>query len=226
MLKARKIELTASDGHSLSAWRCDPDGAPKGGIVVLHAVYGLTGHMGDVCARWAEAGYSAIAPALYDRLGPGLVHAYDRAADGIESYAALTEAHIISDIMAAVAAIGLEGKVAISGFCTGGTWAWVAAARIRFPAQVNFYGSAIPALIDLEPLCPTILHYGDSDGIVPPLQIEAIKARHPHVEVHVYPGAGHAFENIEQPNYHEAAGNLAWQRSIAFMDRHLGPGRA
>ena len=216
------VELQAPDGHVLSAWSARPVVRPKGGIVVLHAVYGATTHMGDVCARWAAAGYHAVAPALFDRLGRDIVHPYDRPNDGIASYAALTEAQIYADILAAAAHAGPDGSVAISGFCTGGSWAWRAAARHRFPAQVNFYGSHIPALLDLMPLCPTILHYGERDQLAPPDDIERIRARHPAVELHLYPGAGHAFENVEQASYDAAAGDLAWQRSIAFMDRHVG----
>ena len=211
--------LTATDGHRLSAWRADPVGASKGGIVVLHAVYGATKHMGDVCARWAAAGYTALAPALFDRIAPNRIHPYDKPSDGTADYTALTEAQIFADIQAAANAAG--PTTAISGFCTGGTWAWRAAAALEFPAQVNFYGSHIPAFLDLTPRCPTILHYGDKDGIVPVAQIDKIRARHPEVELHVYPGAGHAFENAEQANHNSAAADLAWQRSIAFMDRHV-----
>jgi len=217
-----KIELTAADGHRLSAWSAQPVGQPKGGIVVLHAVYGATRHMGDVCARWAAAGYRAIAPALFDRLGRDIVHPYDRPNDGIRSYDSLTETQIHADIQAAAAAAGTSGRVAISGFCTGGSWAWRASAKFRFPAQVNFYGSHIPALIEVVPQCPTILHYGEKDLLAPAPAIDNIRARHPAVELYVYPGAAHAFENVEQANYDAAAADLAWQRSIAFMDRHVG----
>jgi carboxymethylenebutenolidase len=177
--------------------------------------------MGDVCARWAAAGYRAIAPALFDRLGRDIVHPYERPNDGIESYAALTDVQIYTDIAAAIAAAGPPGKVAISGFCTGGSWAWRAAARMPFPAQVNFYGSHIPALLDLAPRCPTILHYGDKDLLAPPQAIADIRARHPAVQLHLYPGAAHAFENCEQASYDAASADLAWQRSIAFMDQHV-----
>ena len=75
-------------------------------MVVLHAVYGATPHMGDVCARWAAAGYVALAPALFDRLGPDLVYPYTQAADGVKRYAALSEAQIFADIQACVDAAG------------------------------------------------------------------------------------------------------------------------
>ena len=217
---AARIEVAAADGHRLSAWRAEPSARAKGGVVVLHAVYGATTHMGDVCARWAAAGYTAVAPALFDRIARDRVHAYDKPADGTKDYTALTEAQIFADIAACVGAAG--GRAAISGFCTGGTWAWRAAATMDFPAQVNFWGSHIPAFINLIPRCPTILHYGDRDHVVPMAEVEKIRKRHPDVEMHVYAGAGHAFENVEQANYNAVAGDLAWARSIAFMDRWVG----
>lgn len=219
--KSERIELTAADGHRLTAWSARPAGVARGGVVVLHAVYGATPHMGDVCARWAAAGYHGIAPALFDRLGRDIVHPYDRPNDGIASYAALTDTQIYADIEAATVAAGALGKVAISGFCTGGSWAWRASARMRFPAQVNFYGSHIPALLDLVPLCPTILHYGEQDLLAPPQAIADIRARHPAVQLHLYPRAAHAFENVDQASHDAAAADLAWQRSIAFMDQHV-----
>jgi carboxymethylenebutenolidase len=218
---ARKIELTASDGHRLTAWRCEPRGMAYGGVVVLHAVYGLTDHMADVCRRWAEAGYTAVAPALFDRLGSNIVHPYDRPGDGAKCYNALSEEQIMADIEAASNATGAPGHVVISGFCTGGTWAWHAAARAAFAAQVNFYGSAIPARLDMVPMCPTILHYGDNDHVVSVAMIDQIRERRPDVELHVYPGAGHAFVNNEQATFNANAADLAWSRSLAFLEHHL-----
>ncbi len=219
MPAAQKIEIAAADGHRLTAWRCEAE-KPRGGVVTLHAVYGLTEHMGLVCERWAAAGYTAIAPALFDRIGRDIVHPYATPGAGTQTYNALSADGIMADIEAAAAATG-ERSRAISGFCTGGTWAWRAGAQRDFAAQVNFYGSAIPALLDLRPRCPTILHYGDADHVVSVAQIEAIHARHPEVELHVYPGAGHAFENVDQATYDATAADLAWARSVAFLDRAL-----
>lgn len=218
---SRKIMLDAADSHRFTAWRSDPAGSAKGGVVVLHAVYGLTTHMGDVCDRWAEAGYAAIAPALFDRVGKDLVHPYTR--DGVEAgrkcFAALGEAQILADVAACAAALRDTGPVAISGFCTGGTWAWVAAAKQDFDAQVNFYGSHVPSRLAPAPRCPTVMHYGDNDHAVKPPDVERIRAACPAVAIHVYPGGRHAFFNPEQESYDQAIAMLAWQRSVAFLDR-------
>lgn len=221
---SQQITLTAGDGHRLAAWRSDPDGAPRGGIVVLHAVYGLTTHMGDVCDRWAGEGFAAIAPSLFDRQGPGHVNPYTDA--GIEAgralYAAVHEETALADIAAAADALRPAGPVAVSGFCTGGTWAWIAAASMDFAAQVNFYGSQVPDHLDRTPRCPTIMHYGDEDRVVPPERIELIRTAHPNVTIHVYPGGKHAFFNPEQTTVHDpAAADLAWRHSLDFLNRHF-----
>lgn len=115
---AKRIELVAADGHKFSALRVDPVGPSKGGVVILHAVYGLTTNMSDVCARWAQAGYTAIAPALFDRIKPDTVHPYTREGvlAGTDGYKRLTEEQIFADIMACVASAGGEARTAISGF--------------------------------------------------------------------------------------------------------------
>ena len=223
MPNKKRAKISLQGGQSFDVWRSDPVGPAKGGIVVLHAVYGLTDHIGDVCVKWSDAGYAAVAPALYDRHKANLVHPYSRAgADaGIESYRALTEDDIFGFIKACVISLGEVGGVALSGFCTGGTWCWRACAALELTAQVNFYGSHVPAFIDLRPRCPTIMHYGDSDTIVPLGDAERIKSKHPNIDVHIYPGAGHAFFNPEQATHNNAAAALAWQRSLAFMEKHV-----
>lgn len=222
---AERIAILAADGHRFSAWRADPAPPAKGGIVILHAVYGLTDHMGDVCDAYASRGYAAIAPALYDRLQPGMVHPYtaDGVAAGSAAYATLTREQILADVAACAGTLrAVGGKVAISGFCTGGTWAWIAAGELDFDAQVNFYGSQVPANLDRLPQCPTILHYGDSDHVVPVERVERIRAALPQAELHVYPGGQHAFFNPQQAAHDAGHAALAMERTIGFLDQQFG----
>lgn len=213
------ISLRADDGHILTALSSAPPRECRGGVVVLHAVYGLTSHMGDVCDRWAAAGFRAIAPALFDRIGPEVVHPYGRAGAlaGTGSYGQLTRAQILADISACRDALASSGPVAISGFCTGGSWAWTAAAHIPFSAQVVFYGSHIHQRLDEHPLCPTQLHYGSVDHVVSEQEQERIKAANPAIEMHLYEGAGHAFMNPEQEFYDAGASAMAWRRATDFL---------
>lgn len=220
---AEIIQIEAADGHQFDACRSDPDGPTKGGIVVLHAVYGLTAHMGHVCDIWAAEGYAAIAPALFDRIGRNLIQDYDAKGVGAgqENYAALAEDGILADIDAASGILREAGPVIISGFCTGGSWAWTTAATLDFAAQVNFYGSHVAERLASAPQCPTIMHYGATDHVVSKNDVARIRAAYPGVEVHLYPDTGHAFFNPEQTNYRQDSAELAFRRSIDFLDRVL-----
>ena len=64
------IELTADDGHKLNAYKVEPSGNTKAGIVVIQEIFGVNIHIKDVCNRLADQGYITIAPALFDRVKP------------------------------------------------------------------------------------------------------------------------------------------------------------
>ncbi|MCA9002659.1 MAG: dienelactone hydrolase family protein, partial [Planctomycetes bacterium] len=66
------ITLTAEDGHQLDAYRADPAGDSKGSVVVIQEIFGVNVHIRDVCDRFAAEGYTALAPALFDRLEKGI----------------------------------------------------------------------------------------------------------------------------------------------------------
>lgn len=218
---ANKITLTASDGHVLDAWRADPAGTPKGGVIVLQAIYGLTDHLGDVCDMYAARGYAAIAPAMYDRTGKNQVFGYDDAGRdaAFAKRSTLAEDTVKIDISACVTALKPTGKVCISGFCTGGTWAWVAAAGLDgLDAAVIFYGSDLYELRNLKPLVPTLLHYGDADHIVPMPHVNEIHELHPDCPLEIYPGQGHAFFNPAQNPDSAGAAARCMDKTIDFLD--------
>ena len=51
------ITLTASDGFKLGGYRADPQGKPKGGLVVIQEIFGVNHHIRNVCDRFAAQGY-------------------------------------------------------------------------------------------------------------------------------------------------------------------------
>ena len=218
---AKRISITAADGHILDAWHDVPDGNPKGGVIFLQAIYGLTDHLGDVCEWFARDGFEAIAPATYDRTERNKVFAYDDHG-GMKFRENLREDTVLLDIGACSDLLRrTNSRVAISGFCTGGTWAWVAANRLNFDAAVIFYGSDIHDNLNQQPNCPTMMHYGDADHVVPFELVQIISESYSDSEFHVYPGAGHAFYNPEQSNHNVEAAALAHRRSVSFMETHL-----
>lgn len=225
---ADRVSITAADGHRFDAWRADPSGDAKGGIIFLQAIYGLTTHLGDVCDWFARDGYAAIAPALYDRAEPNRVFGYDQEGmlGGMAFRENLAEETVLLDVSACANALReTAGKVAISGFCTGGTWAWICADALDLDAVVIFYGSNIHDNLHRRAKCPAILHYGDDDHIVPINEVQNIRATFGEAEFHIYPGCGHAFYNPEQAHHSADAAQTAHERSVVFLERHLAPTR-
>jgi carboxymethylenebutenolidase len=61
------IELQAEDGHKLAAYKAEPSGKPRGGIVVIQEIFGVNSHIKSVADGYAADGYLVIAPAMFDR---------------------------------------------------------------------------------------------------------------------------------------------------------------
>src|SRR5919202_2183068 len=126
------IRLRASDGFELSAYVAHPTGTPKGGLVVIQEIFGVNGHIRRVADGYAADGYLAIAPALFDRIEPGIEIGYGPA--DIERGRELkgrsqTEA-ALRDIAAARDAAAAAGKVGVVGYCWGGCFSWVLATPV------------------------------------------------------------------------------------------------
>ena len=217
------IELTAQDGHRLGAYVARPEGPARAGLVVVQEIFGVNGHMRDVADGFAREGYLAVAPALFDRLEPGLELAYDEAgvARGRALRAEIPWEQVQADTAAAVQAAAEAGRAGVIGYCWGGSIAWLAACRLPVAAAVGYYGGQIHELREETPACPIQLHFGEQDTAIPLDTVEEVRALHPEVPVHLYP-AGHGFNCDRRGSYHAESANLARERSLAFLAEHLG----
>lgn len=220
------IELRADDGHVLGAYRADPQGAPRGGVVVIQEVFGLNRHIRALCDEFAGDGYRAVAPALFDRIERGIELDYDEAGleRGRELRAALGWNDPLVDIGAAVATLKADGAVGVVGYCWGGSVAWLAATRLDVTCAVGYYGGQIVLFKDEHPSCPVMLHFGERDALIPSADVEEIRAAQPGVEIHSYP-AGHGFNCPDRPDHDAASASRARTRTLAFLAQHLGTGR-
>ncbi len=215
--------LTAEDGHEFAAYEAAADGPVKGCIVVVQEAFGLNGHIRDVCDRLAGEGYSAVAPALYDREARGIELGYSeeevQAARAVMTRVPWDTAML--DVQAAYGLLAQKGSVGITGFCWGGSVTWLAACRLNFACAVSYYGGRIIDFVAEKPSCPTMCHFGELDPTIPISDVNEIITHHSSVTVHVYPDAGHGFHCDQRTHHHEESARLAWTRTMAFFERHL-----
>jgi carboxymethylenebutenolidase len=212
-------------------------GVAKGAVVVVQEAFGVNDHIKDVAQRFAAEGYRAVAPHFFHRSGDPVI-SYDDLESAMKHIRELTEAGIAEDLNAAYDHLHEDGfgdaRIAVVGFCMGGTVAFIEAHERTLGAAVTFYGGGIaegrfgaPALLDLAPelKTPWLGCYGDQDHGIPVEQVEQLReavARAPvDTEIVRYPDAGHGFHCDARSAYHEASARDAWSRTLAWLDAHL-----
>ena len=220
------IRLTALDGFEFGAYRADPEGTAKGGVVVVQEIFGVNVHIRSVCDRYAGAGYLAIAPAIYDRVEPGLELGYesDDIARGQEISGRCDMIDVIADVAAAADAAAEAGKVGIVGYCWGGVIVYIAACRLggRLACASGYYGRSIVQYLNETPAVPLVLHFGTLDASIPLTDVERIGQAHPEIAVHLYEGADHGFNCDLRGQYNAEAAALALERTLALFAEHIG----
>ncbi|MBB5694651.1 dienelactone hydrolase family protein [Muricoccus pecuniae] len=219
-----RIELTAADGHRLSAWRAGPADARRA-LVVVQEIFGVNAHMRRLSDHLGSLGWAVITPALFDRAERDVELGYE-ATDrdrGLALRKKVPDDAVMRDVEAASAALPPGAARGIIGYCWGGTIAWWGATRsTSFGAAVGYYGGGIAATREEVPNCPVQLHFGAEDKGIPLPDVELIRVAQPGVEIHVYPGAGHGFACEDRSSHDPAATALAEERALAFLSARLG----
>lgn len=220
----QNIQLTAEDGFVLDAYLAEPQGKPKGALVVIQEIFGVNNHMRGVTDEFARHGYLAICPALFDRARKKVELGYTE--QDIEAGRAL-RADVgwdkpIKDLRAALKHVKSAGQAGTVGYCWGGSVTWLTASRLEgISAAVCYYGGQIAAFKDETPRVPVMFHFGERDKGIPMTDVEAVRAAHPNQILHVYP-AGHGFNCEERGDYDPASKKLALDRTLAFFAKHVG----
>lgn len=215
------IELSAADGHRLSAYLAEPAEKPRGGLVVVQEIFGITRHIRAVADQYAAAGYLSIAPALFDRIERNVDVPYSNMQRGY-SYMQKTDLEkAMLDIDAGVARVRAAGKVGVVGYCWGGALAYLAAARLKVEAAICYYGGGIDQHVGEKPRAPVLFHYGERDSHIPPTAVAKVKAAVPQGTFYLYP-AEHGFNCTDRSSYEPASAQLAFERSLEFLHRHVG----
>jgi len=226
-----ELFLPAGDGGA--------PGARHPGVVVLHESFGLNDDIRRISARFADAGYAALAPDLYSH-GRRLVCLSRVLAD-------MTSGHVdreVADILAARALLAArddvdEARIAVAGFCQGGGFALIAGTRGDFAAAAVNYGMVPSQRSRLDGVCPVVASYGAKDKIVGRKMAQRLESHLealgvPH-DIKTYDDAGHSFlsqvdgwqawlARLPSPmavGYEERAAEDAWRRMLDFFAEHV-----
>ncbi len=214
------VDITASDGKSIKMYLAKPEGTPKGAVMVLQEIFGVNDHIRSVCDRLADLGYVAGAPSLFDRMQPGYEAGYgpDDISAGMEMMKSFDFAAAGRDMNAAIDTLKPFGPVSAVGFCLGGSLAYLMATiNADLAAAACYYGGRIVGYADKTPLCPTILHYGETDQSIPMKNVNQVREKQPDLPIHIYP-AGHGFNCDARSGYEPESAKLAWQRTMDLVE--------
>jgi len=229
------IGIETLDGKgSFDAYLAEPEGAPRGAIIVIQEIFGVNAGIRRKCDKWAEKGYLALAPDLFWRLEPRVELDPDVEAEfkrALDLMGRFDQDRGVADIEATIriarARLPEGGKVGCVGYCLGGRLAYMIAARTDVDACTGYYAVGLPDILHEKHAIarPLMLHIAGADHFVDADQQRAIHEGlddHPRVTLHDYPGEDHGFAAETGKRRSEAAANLADERTETFFAEHIG----
>jgi carboxymethylenebutenolidase len=229
-LKTEYATVPSPQGNgSIKGYLARPAGASGKlpGILVIHENRGLNPHIEDVARRIALENFMAFAPDGLTSVG-GYPGDDDK---GGELFRTVDRAKMMEDFLAAAkwlkARPDCTGKIGATGFCFGGGVVnnLAVAMGADIAAVVPYYGQS-PAAADVPKIKAAVLvHHGETDTRLVeawPAYERALKAAGVRYEGHIYPGAGHGFNNDATPaRYNKAAADQAWKRTIEWFNQYV-----
>ena len=242
---AETVTITGHNGDAIEAYSARPlQAGPVGGVVVIHHLPGYDRQTKEFTRALAAGGLNAVLPNLYSREAPGADPDDAMAAARASGAVPIPDERIVGEVAGAAAYLrGLgnaNGKVGVIGHCSGGRQSFLAAISLPLDAAVDCYGGFVVGtppeghpLPGWAPLvdraadlnCPLLGLFGADDQFPSPAHVaeleEALKANGKTCEFHSYDGAGHAFMQVDRPNYRPEAAVDAWRQIWSFFGRYL-----
>ncbi|MBV8582187.1 MAG: dienelactone hydrolase family protein [Candidatus Eremiobacteraeota bacterium] len=227
--------VRARDGGAIPAYLARPAGSGSvPGIVLLPPIYGIEPVIETIADRWAARGFAVLAlnqfwrdpePEVMARTDEGRARA---AARGRR----VDVDQLMDDVGDAVASLrgldGADGRVFVAGFCFGGRYAFLSAARLDVVAAAGFHPTQIGVSLDDAPRIhvPLSLHFGADDPLTPPDEVSAIAAAlraRSDAEIVVHDGAAHNFAVPGVAGYVPAVAEASETRAFALFERVAAP---
>jgi carboxymethylenebutenolidase len=206
------ITYTTRNNETFDGYLASPAASqPAPGILLITAIFGIDDEMKELSDAYANDGFLVSVPDIFWRVMPGptadMEKAFDRYGKFDPDQGMLDIEDLVKDLKSRPQC---NGKVAVLGFCFGGRYAHLSAARLGVDAAGAYHGTAIGLHVDETPKvkCPVSFHFGDQDPVVPMDEVEAIKkayAGRDNAEIGVYEGATHNFSMPHKEGYDAAA---------------------
>jgi carboxymethylenebutenolidase len=215
------MPLTTAAGP-VHAWLARPEQPSLGAIVVIQEIFGVNPHIRRVADAFANAGFTAMSPAVFDVVRPEVELGYSDGgvAMGRELAAELGFDRALQIVSASARWLHESGhRVGVTGFCWGGTVAMLANTRQGL-TSVTYYGGRSMPFLNEPARAAMLFHFGDTDPLIPPEDVRKHRQHHPDAIIHTYP-AGHGFNCDERHDYAPESAALAWERTTAFLKEHL-----
>jgi carboxymethylenebutenolidase len=230
-----EIEVATLQGDErYNVYLAEPEGEPRGAIVVIQEIFGVNEGIRRKCDHWASLGYLALAPDLFWRLEPGVEldpdvpEQFQRALALMQKFDQdLGIADIEAVVRDARRRLSGGGRVGCVGYCLGGRLAFMTSTRTDVDASVAYYGVGLDNLLHEKHAIarPLMLHIAGDDHFVPKDKQQAIHEGlddHPRVTIHDYPGEDHGFAAELGRRRSVDAAQLADSRTEAFFAEHVG----
>jgi carboxymethylenebutenolidase len=217
----RDVRFTTRDGETFDGYLTGPDGETKvPGILLITAVFGVDQEMRELADAWANDGFLVSVPDIFWRQIPGPTADRAVAFDRYGRFDPVQGMRDIEDLVRDLRARPrCNGKVAILGFCFGGRYALLGAARLGVDAAASFHGAQMGKHLDEVDriTCPVSFHFGEADPIAPMKEVDAIRtafAGRPNADIGVYRGAGHNFAMPYKDGYDAAVAKESRERVL------------
>jgi len=214
----------------MAAYLARPQGSGKHpGIMVFQEAFGVNSYIRDVAERFAQQGFTALAPELFHRTAPGFEGSYDDFPAVQQHMSALTNEGLEADIKASFAWLGHDSgtdpnRIFSVGFCMGGRVSFLADTVVPLSAAVSFYGGGIaPGLLDRAGRLhgPILLFWGGLDKHIPLEDTraveDALRAAGKEFGTVTFSYADHGFFCDQRASYNEKASRQAWPMTLEFL---------
>jgi carboxymethylenebutenolidase len=233
-LDAKEIKIATKDGEIPGYAAMPATGSNFPIVLVVQEVFGVHEHIQDLCRRLAKSGYLAVAPELYARQGDPRKYTMQEIPKLISEIVSKVMPDQVNGDLDASAEWAAKNKgdanrLAITGFCWGGSAVWMYGAhQPKLKAGVSWYGAFIRQGWPKQPMdvlkdvkAPILGLYGGKDQGIPKDQVEMaeaeLKKANSKSQIIVYPEAGHGFNADFRGSYREADAKDGWAKILAWF---------